>query len=756
MSLSYGGASSADSFGFNAMKIFEVARDCLPDDRKRTQNLVETKDDVLFVWNSKNCCVLTLNWRAASAKKDEQQKYQTLIPSAPQNFTVEKILPSTEGTFLALSGPRGLSILELPRRWGPNGQYQNGKECIICRSYNLDEHLFTENHNLEILQIRWHPASPTDSHILALLSDNSIRVYDVDSLRHVWRVGPSPGLVNGGHPASSSSPSPGHHHSTSAKLAYLSSLGDTAVDFDIAPPRVVSATVNGSDDTTALSSSRTTMVNMMRDNLSISSPVTTDSFVKAQKPDNGKVEWPIVILRGDGNVYILCAGIDTERPKLQGPISILPQVEDNYGLDSCSLVVIPSLPPTIIIAESSGKTHHALLLEEEFPSHRSFSELDSSLVIYPSEWYLQVLETVELELGLTGVDETKSYSCPIHLKRDPLNESRYFAYHNAGLHAITLDFTRQLMQFVENEEDTTDRYPLFTSQSRAEYVVCTKALQNMSSNAVLGFALLQSPSGFLLQLASGQVVTLDLISDHHLIRDWKVKSGSKSVTGTESPLKKLLKDPFQDRIQSILKSGTTQPILKLDKTSEPTPQESFELLTQATRMLREHYFVKHEKARQEIERRVHVLRLLKEQQLNEIAQLQEEKQQIRETAERLAENYEDICDKQNALFKRAQEVVRLATLRLPKGSFSEKKYAEMIEKIGNATKQLQKNVDQAKQKISAQQVQVEQKQKAYNERIVVLPKKQEVIIQQIISEMYTQIDGYVKDIKKINNMLNLA
>lgn len=756
MSLSYGGASSADSFGFNAMKIFEVARDCLPDDRKRTQNLVETKDDVLFVWNSKNCCVLTLNWRAASAKKDEQQKYQTLIPSAPQNFTVEKILPSTEGTFLALSGPRGLSILELPRRWGPNGQYQNGKECIICRSYNLDEHLFTENPNLEILQIRWHPASPTDSHILALLSDNSIRVYDVDSLRHVWRVGPSPGLVNGGHPASSSSPSPGHHHSTSAKLAYLSSLGDTAVDFDIAPPRVVSATVNGSDDTTALSSSRTTMVNMMRDNLSISSPVTTDSFVKAQKPDNGKVEWPIVILRGDGNVYILCAGIDTDRPKLQGPISILPQVEDNYGLDSCSLVVIPSLPPTIIIAESTGKTHHALLLEEEFPSHRSFSELDSSLVIYPSEWYLQVLETVELELGLTGVDETKSYSCPIHLKRDPLNESRYFAYHNAGLHAITLDFTRQLMQFVENEEDTTDRYPLFTSQSRAEYVVCTKALQNMSSNAVLGFALLQSPSGFLLQLASGQVVTLDLISDHHLIRDWKVKSGSKSLTGTESPLKKLLKDPFQDRIQSILKSGTTQPILKLDKTSEPTPQESFELLTQATRMLREHYFVKHEKARQEIERRVHVLRLLKEQQLNEIAQLQEEKQQIRETAERLAENYEDICDKQNALFKRAQEVVRLATLRLPKGSFSEKKYAEMIEKIGNATKQLQKNVDQAKQKISAQQVQVEQKQKAYNERIVVLPKKQEVIIQQIIGEMYTQIDGYVKDIKKINNMLNLA
>uniref|UniRef100_A0A1Q3F3Y6 Putative nuclear pore complex nup88/rnup84 component n=1 Tax=Culex tarsalis TaxID=7177 RepID=A0A1Q3F3Y6_CULTA len=744
--------TSTDSFGFNGLKLFEVVRDCLPDDRKRTQNLLETKDDMLFVWNSKNCSVLTVNWRAANVKKDQQQKYQTLIPSAPQNFTVEKILPSTEATFLALSGPRGLSILELPRRWGPNGQYQNGKECIICRSYNLDEHLFTENVNLEILQIRWHPASPTDSHILALLSDNSIRVYDVDALRHVWRVGPSPSLVNGGAatnkpppPLSTSSPTTSK---STAKLAYLSSLGDTAVDFDIAPPRVVNGGEGGGGGAADLTTTT----------LEDTSYSTTGghSFAQQKKSKGGKIEWPIVILRGDGNVYILCAGIDTDRPKLQGPISILPQVDDNYGLDSCSLVVVPSLPPTIIIAESSGKTHHALLLEEESPAERSLTELDSSLVLYPCEWYLQVLETVELELGLAGVDEARTYSCPIHLKRDLLNESRYFAYHNAGLHAVTMDFTRQLVQFVENDDDLNEKYPLFNSQSRAEYVVCTKALPNSSTNAVLGFALLSSPPGILLQLASGQVVTLDLISDHSMILDWTRAPGGKSSRATDPTLKNMLKDSFQDRIQTILKSGTTQPILKLDQTAEPTPQESFELLTQATRMLREHYFAKHEKARQEIERRVHVLKLLKQQQLAEIDQLQQEKQQIRETAERLAENYEDICDKQSALFKRAQEVVRLATLRLPKGSFSENKFADMIEKIANATKQLERNVDQAKQKITAQQVQVEQKQKAQKERIVTLPAKQEEIIKQIIGEMYTQIEGCVTDVKKMNSVLNMT
>ncbi|XP_055610610.1 nuclear pore complex protein Nup88-like [Uranotaenia lowii] len=545
-------------------------------------------------------------------------------------------------------------------------------------------------------------------------------------------------LADGGENSVTATPS-------SAKLVvdYLGSLGDTAVDFDIAPPRVVANC--GSD---------------VRGRTSISS--SSNRYVSGSKRLGGtsneqqKVEWPIVILRGDGNVYILCAGIDSDRPKLQGPLSILPQVNDNYGLDSCSLVVVPSLPPTIIIAESNGKTHHALMLEVQDPEERSFTELDSSLVIYPCEWYLQVLETVELELGLTGVDETRSYSCPIHLKKDLLNESRYFAYHNAGLHAITLDFTRQLSQFVESLEDTTDKYPLFNTHSNAEYVVCTKAFQSKNSNPILGFALLQSPSGHVLQLASGQVVSLDLIADHSMIRDIKVQTSAKSSNGTDSPLRNLLKDSFQDRIQSILKSGTTQPILKLDKSTEPSAQESFELLTQATRMLREHYFVKHEKARQEIARRVHVLKLLKEQQLDEISQLQLEKQEIREKAERLAENYEDICDKQSALFKRAQEVVRLATLRLPKGSFSEKTYAEMIDNISRATKKLQKNVDLAKQKITTQQVQIEQKQKSENERIVSLPSKQEEIIKHIISEMYVQIEGHVNDIKKANNILNLA
>lgn len=105
---------------------------------------------------------------------DSVFSFKVLLP-APQNFLIDKLVASNEGFYLALSGSHGVCVVELPRRCGPNGMFLDGKKTIICRSYNLDERFFVHNNNVELLQIRWHAASPTDSHLLMLLSDNSIR-----------------------------------------------------------------------------------------------------------------------------------------------------------------------------------------------------------------------------------------------------------------------------------------------------------------------------------------------------------------------------------------------------------------------------------------------------------------------------------------------------------------------------------------------------------------------------------------------------
>ena len=42
-----------------------------------------------------------------------------------------------------------------------------------------------------------------------------------------------------------------------------------------------------------------------------------------------------------------------------------PAADDNYGLDACSLLCLPSRPPVIAMATASGKIYHCITLESE-------------------------------------------------------------------------------------------------------------------------------------------------------------------------------------------------------------------------------------------------------------------------------------------------------------------------------------------------------------------------------------------------------
>lgn len=97
-----------------------------------------------------------------------------------------------------------------------------------------------------------------------------------------------------------------------------------------------------------------------------------------------------------------------------------PAQPDNYGLDYCAVLVLPSQPPTIVVAETNGNLHHGLLLDvadggQELGS--CSSEVDASLRMCPAEWSVHVLETVQLELGLASAATRQQTHCPIFLKR---------------------------------------------------------------------------------------------------------------------------------------------------------------------------------------------------------------------------------------------------------------------------------------------------------------------------------------------------
>lgn len=600
--------------------------------------------------------------------------------------------------------------MEMPLRWGAEGVYQDGKSKITCQTFNIHEH--SVNH-LEVVQTRWHPHSPTDSHLFILLSDNSIRTYDESSLKHIWRVGPVP-----------------NYAAVEKNLSYLQSLGDTAVDFDIASADVKKE--ENQNDSLELDN-----INSSINSLSISKKVQANEQHK-------RIEWPIVVLRGNGSIFVLNVGLNTDKPRLQGPLTMIPSQKDNYGDDSCSLLVIPTLPPTIILAENSGVLHHGLLIKkplEEYP-------FDETRISGKNDWDLFVLETIELELGLLDDKQMELSATPLTLKRDPINEQRYFCYHDTGLHGVTIGFVQQLQSYVN---DASELEPNMNVKSRAEYILSTKAFLSSKINAIAGIGLLQSPSGIFAILSSGQVVSLNTIKTALTIFP-ELSSPMSAFNDHKSIDRKI---PFDQHIKTLLYSGVTQPILKLDKTNPPSSQNAFELLMNSIQVMRENLFKRHDEVRQEIAKRAKILEFMKNQQKDEIAQLFDDKKMIQEKAYKLADMHEDIGDRQQILQKRVQDALRLASLRLPSGNSADKEFAEHVKRIKSKTEKLLLDVKQIKAKQGFQKQQFETFESSNEYSIKALPLKQEDTIKEILVDMTKHIGNLQKDVHSVISVVNV-
>lgn len=51
------------------------------------------------------------------------------------------------------------------------------------------------------------------------------------------------------------------------------------------------------------------------------------------------------------------------RFKFDGPLPIYPPSDDDYGMeDASSLIVLKTTPPMVVIATSSGRVYHSMLL----------------------------------------------------------------------------------------------------------------------------------------------------------------------------------------------------------------------------------------------------------------------------------------------------------------------------------------------------------------------------------------------------------
>lgn len=112
-------------------------------------------------------------------------------------------------------------------------------------------------------------------------------------------------------------------------------------------------------------------------------------------------------------------------------------------------------------------------------------------------------------------------------------------------------------------DDNVEIESILNKTAHAEYLVCTKALDSAKQNTVIGFGLLQSPPGLVLFLSSGQVVTLNIITNPSLLRmSRSIKEDKTNENGESTIQSKVFAGSFVESVRGILASGAAQPILK--------------------------------------------------------------------------------------------------------------------------------------------------------------------------------------------------
>uniref|UniRef100_A0A6Q2XLE9 Nucleoporin 88 n=1 Tax=Esox lucius TaxID=8010 RepID=A0A6Q2XLE9_ESOLU len=398
------------------------------------------------------------------------------------------------------------------------------------------------------------------------------------------------------------------------------------------------------------------------------------------------------------------------------------------------------------------------VLYENGETYLSYTSLAHSSEAVPS---LYVFECVELELTLKlpAVEEEEpvdsDFTCPIRLHRDPLCQYRYHCTHEAGVHSVGLTWFNKLHAFLQSDEEDKDSLQELAAEHRCiiEHILCTRPLSSSLSAPVQGFWIVSDLSlgaTMICITSTYECLLLPLLSSIRPLSP-PLLCSHPGLGSASSPLRGLHDDSFE-HIRSILARSSTNPLMLRagDKDTSSPPPECLQLLSRATQVFREEYILKQDMAREEMQRRVKLLTGQKNKQLEDLALCREERKGLRESAERLADKYEDAKYRHEITMNRVKQVLGSLRSQLPILSDSEKDMKKELQTINDQLRHLDNGIKQVNMKKEYQKKQMN-KGVSPAKATVTLNAHQRKCVQGVIKEQGEQIGDMMKQIKDIKN-----
>ncbi|CAH3103872.1 unnamed protein product [Porites lobata] len=706
----------------------------------KTKNIFLENDGELFVWNSAKSSLLTANLKNLHFDNERADKFQTFVCTKAPLFDVDSMLFSPSSKYLALIGERGIVVLEMPIRWGKFAEYDGGEPSVMCRTIPVDARFFVTHQKIKVLDVKWHPGSHTDVHLMVLTSDNNLRLYNV-----LKPTSPEE-LIPLGESSSMTAEYSRKSMSVGSMSSFAAALGETAIAFDFAPA------VNVVDLKGSYRSSET----------------------------DAEVAHPIFILRENGDIYYLVHKISSSRHRraqVNGPLSMYPAADDNYGLDACSLLCLHSQPPIVAMGTGSGKIYHCIVLESEetFDPEEEIASwnrhgVDTTDDSHP-KLSLYVNECIELQMSLLP-DTTESQSdrssteddsdeneesLVLRLQQDPVSPYQYHCSHRNGVHTVSLPWVKKLQGFCAQDGQSN-----FDPDEAAVvyHMICTSPAGSSSSSPVLGVCVVNSRilGSSMLCLTSDMeciVRPLSLLSRVPSPPTIETDQEKSYESAGFSPIRQLNVGLFRTQIQQILTRNTSTPLLRAGEESEKLSQEDcFQLLIQAQEILRKEYIQKQNKAREEIEKRISILKDQKEKQKQHLDKLQNTSEELTEQTEMLGEKLVDVSENYHKLLGRLEGLYKYIHNGISVLSLAETNMKKELEEIETFLKFHKESLQQIKAKRSYSLRKSPRKSMSPS-KLPVVSTSQQRSIKKIMTEENDMITDLVNQVKELKVQVGL-
>jgi len=623
-------------------------------------SICEERFGIAHIWSDAEKCVYctpaseTVDFRVA--------KFQTLIPSLSPVFKINRLKISHNGQYAAIFGQNGLAVIEMPRKWGSDGEYEGGKSTVHCRVSVVDETYFRHHISTKICQVAWYPGSPNDGHLLVLTNDNCLRFYDINMPdQPMFRLP----LFDGS-----------RRNLSGSLSSFASIIGDVAVDFDIADPIV---------------------------------------------DDQGVATYPVYAMQECGDVWVLYCKLLQNRIDINqhGPLTMHPPASDNYGCAYSSILCLPTSPTVVALATSKGWIHHCIVLESDAEEETDFGELSSLDALTEKKPVnpkvgLYVYESVELDLtfipspadvvegdGQSGADKITE----LKLQLDPKRQSSYICMSNGGVHMVALPWVDDLDRFLASGAmgDWQDS----GRAAAVSYVLCTKPSSNSPSNVPCGCVISRDEDSNTLVtciLSSGEIVCVTIqgssndASDLEGILDASRNSHDSLST---SPLRRLRgSGGFDVYIRNLLARNSTVPVIRSGGGDKKiSADDYYQILTKTTQVLREEYMQKMIIAKIELEKRCSILQTKKKEQMKDVASLDSEmKNDLSSAAVDLGSKLEVCQEKSRDLVDRLEFVLRKIQSSSPVLSDEEREWSKEVSSMQSKLIKLRRYAELVKTK----------------------------------------------------------